>query len=117
MAFIYMVIKYYFFICFLAVHRAEARTFFFLNIPVYKFGKYLPFILLLEISFSYHLLKRFSLYNNCFHHLYHHKVKIAYRHRFSCTCYLFHTHLFMKWFEYVYPQQLMIQKYPAALKI
>lgn len=46
-----------------------------------EFGRYLPFILLLDISFSYHLLERFSLCNNCFHHLYHHQGKIVYRDR------------------------------------
>lgn len=118
MAFIYMVIKAYFFICFLAVRRPEARTFSFLKVLVYKFGKYLPFILLLDISFSYHLLKRFSLYNNCFHHFYHHEVKIAYRHKdfYALTIYFTPTCLWSGLSMYILSSS-WIQKYPAALHL
>lgn len=58
--------------------------------------------LLFCVPFSYHLPKRFSLYNNCFHNFYHHKLKITYRHRnFSCSLYLFHTQLYMMCLQYM----------------
>lgn len=83
-----------------------------------KFGKYLPFILLLDVSFSCHLLKRFCLYNNCFHHLYHHRVEIAYRHRIflALASYFTPTCLWSGLSMYILSSS-QIQKYPAALQI
>lgn len=89
-----------------------------LRLSYIKFGKYLPFILLLDVSFSCHLLKRFCLCNNCFHHLYHHKVEITYRHQiflvlasyFTPTCLWSGSSMYIL-------SSLRIQKYPDALQI